>query len=84
MWPRTEKYHITVSQDNLRKLTDIALEMPEGGFADHIVGYTEDRVVLEWYDAGGPIHISESVVESSVVEFARLIGSAYEYHAHGE
>jgi hypothetical protein len=82
--PRSDRYHIPATAENLQQL---AILIDRAGIvfpAIHTHLYKGDQVIVEWYDAfsNDPLFVSGSLPEEVVARFAQAIGSAYSWTKH--
>jgi hypothetical protein len=73
-WPRSNKLHLPLNEEVIKKLTEISKTHATPEYADHLVIYKDDEVIIEAYDfCIDPFHMSQRINESIATEFARRI-----------
>lgn len=70
LWPRSPRFHIPLTNENLRDLRALA-ERPsgEGVFCDHLVVYDGDRILLYAHDVGCEVWLSRDLSEAARERF---------------
>jgi hypothetical protein len=78
IWPRSQKYHVPATRDNLSTLAKIAQNYAEPVVAIHFHVYKDKRVLLEWHDAfSDPMLISKEIPEDKIKAFCDKLSVTY-------
>ena len=74
--PRSEMFHLPVSEENLRQLDNVIASSDAGGIPTHVQAYNGDSILLQWFDAsaGDPIFVSKKIPENVLREFCAKLG----------
>lgn len=78
VWPKPSCHHMNLIPEYLAELTRLAEHYAEPEICDHLVVYSTDEMLLQWYDAWmGPIEVAQSVDRAGLTRFCHTIGSDF-------
>jgi hypothetical protein len=86
LWPKPSTFHIPVSPEVLMRLADFASCHAYPEIADHCHVYTNDGMILQWYDAcdpGCPLGVGPTISEENVKTFCKLAHATYKPFKNG-
>ncbi len=70
-----EAYYISIVEENMDKLVNLAEHSAEVEIAVHLAVLFENERILEWFDLPiGPIYIAETIKVQSAFHFAESVG----------
>jgi hypothetical protein len=74
--PRSEMFHLPVSEENLRQLDNVIASSDAGGIPTHVQAYNGDSILLQWFDASArdPIFVSKKISEDALKAFCAKLG----------
>ena len=69
--PRSEMFHLPVTEENLRQLDKVIAASDAGASPTHVQAYNGDSILLQWFDASAPdpIFVSKKIPENALREF---------------
>ena len=78
IWPKPTYYHIPATENTLNELANIAEHCAEPQVATHFHVYSENRMIIQWYDAFfDPMFVANIIHEDKVREFCNQLGIKY-------
>ena len=74
--PRSEMFHLPVTDENLRQLDNVIASSDAGAIPTHVQAYNGDSILLQWFDASArdPIFASKKISENALREFCAKLG----------
>ena len=74
--PRSEMFHLPVTEENLRQLDSVITSSDAAGIPTHVQAYNGDSILLQWFDAsaGDPIFASKKISEDALKAFCANLG----------
>jgi hypothetical protein len=85
-WPKPSIFHLPASAEVLSGLADLASHHAYPEIADHCHVYTNEGMILQWYDAcdpGCPLGAGPTITEERVKAFCNLAGAKYSAYTNG-
>ena len=74
LWPKPIYFHIQITNNTIRKLTDLTKNLPTPQVAVHIHVYKDDNLLIQWYDAFfDPIFVSLDLPEDKIKIFCNKL-----------
>ena len=78
IWPKPTYYHIPATENTLNELANIVEHCAELRVAIHFHVYSENRLIIQWYDAFfDPMFVSNIIPEDKIREFCNQLGIKY-------
>ncbi len=77
--PGDEGYYVSITEQNMAKLAELAEHSDEMEIALHLAVLSDDEKLLEWFDLPeDPIYISEIIEREFISRFAESVGGKYQ------
>lgn len=86
IWPKPSIFHLPATPDVLSGLADLASHHASPEIADHCHVYTNNGMILQWYDACDaecPIGAGPTITEERVKAFCERVGAKHSAYEHG-
>ena len=79
LWPRTNQFHVLLTQENLEGLAKLSEKITPLDVAFHLHIYTGDKMVLSWNDCftTDTFIISKDIPESNTKDFSNSLNLTY-------
>ena len=69
VWPRSDGFHIPVTDENVRALAALAERHATPELCDHVTVYSGDRILLLAHDVGSDVWLSSDLAPGVVERF---------------
>jgi hypothetical protein len=76
VWPRSDGFHVPVTDENLRDLLAVAQRKTRQAICDHITVYHGAQVLLAAHDVGGEVWVSGELPADTIEQFRRVANAA--------
>jgi hypothetical protein len=81
IWPRTKVFNVPATNTNLRKLSELCKHYAEPEVAIHFHVYSDDGVLIDWYDAfDDPMYVSKRIPKDKIEIFCDSLSMTYKEH----
>jgi hypothetical protein len=78
IWPRPKAFHLPITIENIKELSDLSENYAEPQVAVHAHVYKDNKLLLQWYDAfADPILISPDIKEHQIRDFSAALHVNY-------
>jgi hypothetical protein len=81
LWPKTKVFRVPATNENLQKLSELSKPYAECDVAIHFHVYSENGVLIDWYDAfADPMYVSKRIPKDKVETLCNSLSITYKEH----